>query len=78
MIDNRNCIDNSCLSPFHPIVFAVRNHSLSRKFTGSWVAGLITVAIVVPLAGSFSVLLSIFLINGSTLRCLSKVVSMEI
>ncbi len=38
MIDNSNCVDNSGLSSYRPIVDAVRIHSMSKEL-GSQVAG---------------------------------------
>ena len=63
MIDNRNRVDNSGLSAFHPIVFAVQIHFCQKDLLGArWLGTLEVglVAIVVPLAGCFSVPFSVF------------------
>ena len=34
MIDDSDCVNNSDLSSFHPIVFVVRIHSMLERFIG--------------------------------------------
>ena len=64
-------IDNSGHCSFHPIVFAVRIHSMSKGLLGvRWLetTELSLVAIVISLAGCFSVPLSIFSIDRGILH----------
>ena len=69
-------VDNSGHSSFHPIVFAVQIHSMSKGLLGvRWLetTELSLVAIVISLAGYFSVRFSIFSLIGGYCTMTSNV-----